>query len=360
MSSLAELMPDLTKTYGKNIGGKGHLLPDMMRLPTGDFPLDLAIGGGIPMGRITEIYGGEGSGKTNKALQLIASFQQRHSDKKCAFVDIEGTFDPEWARKFGVCVEELYFFRPNYAEQAVDIVEAILCADDCGLVVVDSIAAMVTIRESEQSAEKSDVGGEAQAVKKLVRKSTLALNRAVQEGRIPTLVLINQTRSKIGVMYGSPETTPGGNAKNFFCSMRLRIYGKNEMDASVSKVLPAVKHTTVTVQKWKCPIVAHSAEYDIVMIPHKGMPVGYCNEWSVIKKYLEDWKQLIKDGTKGYKLFGKPYKTLTEIRAHIEGDKEFGNTVKEYIFERAKKEASATGINEEKEDGEPIPEESQA
>lgn len=349
--SMDALMGDIQKTYGDTIGGKGATLPDLPRLPFGLFGVTLQSGGGIPWGRITEIYGAEGSGKTNLCLGLVANAQKLYPDKKVAWVDVENTFDKEWAAKWGVNAEDLYILRPQFAEQTVDIVEALLYTEDCGLIIIDSLAAMVTIRESEQSAEKSDVGGEAQAIKKLVKKAGLALNEGLKKNDLKALVCVNQTRSKIGVMFGSPETTPGGMTKNFYYSMRLRVYGSDVMDTKVSKMMPVRKKTIVTMIKWKCPIVNKASEFETVMIPHKGMKVGEANDWSLIQKYLEDYGEFgkAKNG-KGYIMLGEEYPTIKAARNRVETDFEFGSKVKDMIIKAAVDEAKGDGINEDKGD----------
>ncbi len=211
----AELEKSFQKSYGQGIGGLGHQYADIERIPTGFYPFDKASAGGIPRGKITELYGVESSCKTNIAMRLIANAQKLWPEKKNVWFDVEASYDKKWAKKWGVDTDALYTFRPDYGESLVDMLEGCLSEPDCGLVVIDSLAAIVTTRELEQSAEKQDVGGSGMVISKMIRKTTAALTRAEKEGSFPTLLCINQTRTKIGVTFGNPECVHGDTCVNF-------------------------------------------------------------------------------------------------------------------------------------------------
>ena len=268
-----------------------------------------------------EIYGPESSGKTTLALNAVAAYQARYPDNPCVYVDMENSLDPKWAAKLGVDVTRLQVVEPDFAEHVVDIIEGVLSADDAGLVVLDSIAAMVTLRESEQSAEKADVGGQALVVGRLMRKACVALKRARERGNYTGLICINQIRSKIGVMYGSPETTPGGNAPKFFAAMRIRTYAKPIVIATLTKEHPAKILCSITLKKWKVPIVAARAEWDMALLRHAGLEPGEVDNWPLLEKYLRAYG-LLKQIKGGWELYGEVYKTLGACRTRVVQDAE--------------------------------------
>ncbi len=186
-------------------------------IPTGALALDLALGvGGVPKGRIVEIFGPESSGKTTLALHIIAEAQR--AGGLAAFIDAEHAFDPAYAGAIGVDLENLYFSQPDNGEQALEIADTLVRSGALDLVVVDSVAALVPRAEIEGEMGDSHVGLQARLMSQALRKLSGSLSRSGT-----TAVFINQLREKIGVMFGSPETTPGGRALKFYASVRLDI-----------------------------------------------------------------------------------------------------------------------------------------
>ncbi|TVM16268.1 recombinase RecA [Oceanidesulfovibrio indonesiensis] len=187
-------------------------------IPTGSIGLDIALGvGGIPRGRVSEIYGPESSGKTTLALHVIAECQKRGGT--AAFIDAEHALDVNYARRLGVKTEELLISQPDYGEQALDIADMLVRSAAVDVVVVDSVAALIPQAELEGNMGETQVGGHARLMSHAMRKLTGTIHKSQT-----SVVFINQTRMKIGTMgYGSPETTTGGNALKFYCSMRLDI-----------------------------------------------------------------------------------------------------------------------------------------
>jgi recombination protein RecA len=267
------VMQKINKDYGKNtvLVADDMSSVDVPRIETGIFSLDLAMGGGIPRGRVTMFFGLKSSGKTTNSLRAVAKAQRKCAlcnqvaiwdiqetvdektgevkvtrsgkclsckDKfrpmKCVWVDAEGAFDIRWARVLGVWTDELHLMRPETAEQTVDVVDAILRTQACDLMVLDSIAALVPIDEIEQSSEKWQQGLQPRLVNKMCRKINSALN---ETGRTmytaPTVILLNQVRMKIGVMFGNPETRPGGMMQEFITSVEIRSWsGKVILDGT--------------------------------------------------------------------------------------------------------------------------------
>lgn len=330
MATTAELVAKFRKTYGAAVVDYGAKLKECLRIPTGLFALDLATGGGFPRGRASIVFGPESSGKTSVSLKAIAQHQKLWPELTCVFVDIENSLEPAWATQLGVDMSKLLVVKPDFAEQAIDMVESFLYAADIGLVVVDSLAALITTNEAEKSAEGAVVGGSALAIGKLVRKSTLAFRAAEKEGRYPTLIYINQTRFKIGVMHGNPEDMPGGNGPKFQSALTLRCYGKNVIDNKVSKTMPVRKHTSVVVRKWKVPIVATNCEYEMVTIPHDGLEVGQVDDWNLIAAYLKDYGLLTKDKG-GWTFDGTAYPTQTALREKAASDPLFNLYLKDKV-----------------------------
>lgn len=217
------LLPIIIKEI-KSKFGEGSIMKlsetrkvDVNAIPTGSLSLDIALGiGGLPRGRIVEIYGGESSGKTTLALHIIAEVQKRGG--LCAFIDAENALDPEYAQKIGVNVEDLLLSQPDSAEQALDIVETLIKSSSIDLVVIDSVAALVPEAELEGKVGEMQIGLQARLMSQLLRKIT-----AVAAKTATTVIFINQTRMKIGVFFGNPETTPGGKALKFHSSIRMEI-----------------------------------------------------------------------------------------------------------------------------------------
>lgn len=347
----SEIEANFKKKYGDAIGGQGPELPRIERVSTGYFMLDLSTKGGIPKGCCTIIYGPESSCKTTIALKTIAQHQKAWPDQACFFFDIENSYDPEWARKLGVDVESLHVYRPEYAEMAVDMVEQALAASDTGIVVLDSIAALTTSAEIEDPADKAQVGGAARIVSKLVRKVNTQLNLAAKAGRMPAMVYINQIRNKIGVLYGDPETMPGGNAIKFQSSMTIRLYGRAKEDKTVSKAIAPVREIRSIVKKHKVQIIGTHAEWDIVMVPHKGLSIGEADDWNTLLNLMKKHGLLAKDGNKGWVMDGGEYKNQQEVKEALLDDPVLLAEVRELLFDRVEAALHGTIIGDVAEAG---------
>ncbi len=356
MQTVKNVVAELQKNMGKTVISEGVDWEEAPRLPTGVFPFDLATGGGFPRGRLSVVYGPESSMKTTLALLAIAHSQRTEPDKKCIFVDVESAYDPSWGEKLGVDNKKMIYVRPDYAEQAVDIIEALLYAEDAAVLVVDSLAALITQNEIKNSAETAVVGGSGLVIGKFYRKSTLALNKARGIGRYPALIAINQIRMKIGVMYGNPETMPGGNAVKFASSLTVRIYGKDEMDKKVSSALPAWKHIKGVIKKFKVPVLATNFEVKVATMPNPivNLKVGQVYDWNTVYNYMKDVGMLVKQDKKGWLLMGNPYNTVDEIKDRYFKEVEFAATLKGLLIEEVKSKGAITPEGEE--DAGPDPE----
>ena len=235
---LNEALKAIEKEYGKGsimkLGDRANVAIDA--IPSGSIALDVALGiGGYPKGRIIEIFGPESSGKTTLALHAIAECQKMGG--RCAFIDAENAIDPQYAKALGVDIDELILSQPDSGEQALDICEVLVKSGAIDLVVIDSVAALVPQAELDGEMGDSSVGLQARLMSKAMRKLAGAMNHSNT-----TAIFINQLREKVGVMFGNPETTPGGRALKFYSSVRLDVRRgetlKNGTDAygSITKI----------------------------------------------------------------------------------------------------------------------------
>lgn len=217
--ALAAALSQIEKNYGKGSVMKlGHKISmNVESIPTGSIGLDIALGvGGIPKGRVIEIFGPESSGKTTLTLHMIAECQKKGGT--CAFIDAEHALDPVYAKKLGVNTDELIISQPDNGEQALEIADTLIRSGAIDMIVVDSVAALVPKAEIDGEMGDSHMGLQARLMSQALRKLTASTSRTGC-----TMIFINQIRMKIGVMFGSPETTTGGNALKFYASVRIDI-----------------------------------------------------------------------------------------------------------------------------------------
>jgi recombination protein RecA len=236
--ALDAALAQIERSFGKGsimkLGAQEHL--EVEAIPTGSLGLDLALGvGGVPKGRVVEIFGPESSGKTTLTLHIIAECQKKGGT--CAFIDAEHALDPVYARKLGVNIDDLLISQPDTGEQALEIADTLVRSGAIDVLVVDSVAALVPKAELEGEMGDSHMGLQARLMSQALRKLTGSISKSNT-----TIIFINQIRMKIGVMFGNPETTTGGNALKFYASVRLdirrtgAIKEKDEVIGSTTKV----------------------------------------------------------------------------------------------------------------------------
>ena len=290
--ALEMALGQIEKQYGKGsvmkMGEKNTMAIES--IPTGALALDLALGiGGLPRGRVTEIYGPESSGKTTLATHVVAEAQRNGG--VCAYIDAEHAMDPVYAKAIGVDIDELLISQPDTGEQALEIADMLIRSGALDVVVIDSVAALTPRAEIEGEMGDTHVGLQARLMSQALRKLTGNLNKSKT-----ICIFINQLREKIGVMFGSPETTPGGRALKFYSSVRLDIRRIESIKDGVEVV---GNRTRVKVVKNKVSPPFKQAEFDIMYgtgISREGSVLDLAVEEAIVKKsgawYTYDGEQL--------------------------------------------------------------------
>lgn len=310
--ALEAALGQIEKQYGKgSIMKLGEQEANMQveAIPTGSLSLDIALGvGGVPKGRIVEIYGPESSGKTTVALHMVAEVQKRGGI--AGFIDAEHALDPVYARNIGVDIDNLYISQPDSGEQALEITETMVRSGAVDIVIVDSVAALVPKAEIDGDMGESHVGLQARLMSQALRKLTSIISKSNC-----VVIFINQLREKVGVMFGSPETTTGGRALKFYSSVRLDVRRVETLKQGGDMV---GNHTRVKVVKNKVAPPFKQAEFDIMFgtgISREGDILDLAVECSVVNKsgawYAYEGNK-IGQGRENAKIFLKEHPQIAE------------------------------------------------
>lgn len=325
-NSLEELLESLRGKFGEGavmkLGDARKV--DVAVIPTGSFSLDLALGvGGLPRGRIVEIYGPEGSGKTTLSLNVVAQAQKQGG--KAAYIDAEHALDPEYAAKLGVKINDLLISQPDNGEEALNILESLVRSGIISVIVVDSVAALTPRAEIEGEMGAQFIGLQARMMSQALRKLT-----AISAKSNTLIIFINQLRMKIGIMFGNPETTPGGRALKFYASVRIDV----RRIAQVKKGDEIVgSRTKAKVVKNKVAAPFKQAEFDIMY----GEGISY--EADVLNAGLK--AGVVTKSGASYSFEGERLGTgFDNIREKLKEDKKLLNEIKKKILKNPKLESS--------------------
>ncbi len=291
-------------------------------IPTGSLSLDLALGvGGVPRGRVVEIFGPESSGKTTLALHIVAEAQKKGGS--AAFVDAEHAMDPEYAKNLGVNIDDLLVSQPDTGEQALEITETLVRSNAVDVIVIDSVAALVPKAEIEGEMGDSHMGLQARLMSQALRKLAGAISKSKA-----TVIFINQIRMKLGILFGNPETTPGGNALKFYSSVRLDIRRAKQIKEGDNAI---GNHVRVKVVKNKVAPPFKVAEFDIMF------GTGISREGDLLELALK-YGLIIKSGAwfayKGNKIGQGRESAKQYLRDH----KDIAKTIEKEVIEKAKTE----------------------
>ena len=319
-ATLDKTIDSLTKRFGEGTImrlGEGHNL-HIQVVPTGSISLDIALGvGGVPRGRIIEIYGPESSGKTTLCQHIVSEAQKLGGI--CAFIDMEHALDPSYAAKCGVDVDNLYVSQPDTGEQALEIADALIRSGAMDVVVIDSVAALVPRAEIEGEMGDTHVGLQARLMSQALRK----LSGAIKQTNT-VVIFTNQLREKIGVMFGNPETTPGGNALKFYASVRLDIRRIQAIKAGNDVI---GNRTRVKVKKNKVAPPFTECEFDIMYnegISKTGDVLDLATNFNIVDKrgaYFRYNDMLLGQGRENAKVFLAENPTiLLELERRIRGE----------------------------------------
>ena len=324
--TLEQVLLDIEKQFGKGaimkLGEGG--LKDIDVVSSGSLALDIALGvGGYPKGRIIEIYGPESSGKTTFALHAIAEVQK--TGGKAAFIDAEHALDPVYAKKLGVNINDLLLSQPDTGEQALEICEALVRSEAMSIIVIDSVAALVPQAEIEGEMGDSHVGLQARLMSQALRKLSGAINKTNT-----ICIFINQLREKVGVMFGNPETTPGGRALKFYSSIRLDVRRAEQIKQGTDVI---GNKTVVKVVKNKVAPPFKTAEVDIMYgegVSKEGEIVDIASNLGIIDKsgaWFSYYGEKIGQGKENVKLLLKENKALfdeinSKVREHYNFNKD--------------------------------------
>ncbi|MCI8567910.1 MAG: recombinase RecA [Bacilli bacterium] len=319
--TLDQVLADIEKQFGKGsimkLGDNHHMQIDVT--PSGSLSLDIALGvGGYPKGRIIEIYGPESSGKTTFALHAIAEIQKRGG--RAAFIDAEHALDPAYAKNLGVDINELLLAQPDTGEQALEICEALVRSEAVNIVVIDSVAALVPQAEIDGEMGDSHVGLQARLMSQALRKLSGTINKTKT-----TAIFINQLREKVGVMFGNPETTPGGRALKFYSTIRLEVRRGEALKMGDGVV---GNKTNVKVVKNKVAPPFRTAVVDIMYgegVSHEGEIIDLATEVGALDKagaWYSYKGEKIGQGKENVKLFLKDHSEITnelekQVRAYF-------------------------------------------
>lgn len=276
---LGALMAQAQKVHGANVIRSAELKPRYRHIPTGIFSLDMALHGGFPEGAISLVYGRASGGKTTTCMRAVANAQKKYPDMAAVFVDIEGTYQPEWGEKHGIDNSRLLLIQPTSGEQALDLAAASVSAQEVSIILTDSLAALTPGKELEKSMEDLTVGEQGKLIARFCRVSNSRMNEEKKRGHRPTMIWINQWRQKIGVMFGDPRVLPGGEAQHYFASTKVEIKNKEVMGKDTEgRQIPDHNMHSFKIDKNKVGTGIREGEFKMIRNPDSPLGMGFMDE----------------------------------------------------------------------------------
>lgn len=292
-NELKETFAAVEKRYGAQghrVVRNGRSVPQPYRLSTGCFMLDFALLGGIPSGRISMVLGSKHSGKSMISCKIIGNVQKQFPDQRAVYIDVEKTFDPVWAEKLGCDVDNLYVVEAESGEMAVDIADAVVGSKETSLLVLDSLAALVPVKEIDSSVEDQHMALQARLIGRALRKLQAGILKERLRGHEVSVLLINQWRTNIGVMFGDPRTAPGGKAAEHFPSLIWTMKNKEKTgkDSNDIEIVEENEHA-FTISKWKCNNGPRTGEFRLVRTnrPEESLSEGDIDDSKTILAYAK-------------------------------------------------------------------------
>lgn len=283
-TELSATIHETNKTYGVGTIHSARHTPPITYLHSGVFSLDYALYGGIPEGFATQIYGLQSSGKTTLAYRYVASALGKYPEKSVMWLDLEGTFDPDWATQNGVAdLDRLFIAKPDTGELAVDIAEAAMNSLETSLVVVDSVPALIPFKTVEESAQKDHIAATAKLVGKLCSRVTQSWTKEKKRGHYVTVIFINQFRTNIGQLYGDPRILPGGRQLQYIPSVSIEVKNKeNRGKGENENGMVEFNEHSFSITKAKVPTATRVGEFNIVTSVYNPLGIGSVDDYSTV------------------------------------------------------------------------------
>ena len=321
VSEIDKVISQVKKSKGDQAILNGSSMPISNHIPTGSFMLDFGLLGGVAEGYATMLYGVESSGKTAIAKKIAGQFQKKYPDKKVAWVDVEGMFDADWATKLGANTDDMVVSRPETGQEAVDVMEAMMHPVEVGLVVLDSIPACTPYKVLDKSSEDLTMGELARLMGIMCSKIIMAWNKERKRNHWVTVILMNQYRYKIGVMFGDPRTLPGGRQINHMPSTKVELKNKEVMgvDRHNNEVVEYNEHE-FKLTKTKHGSSIKQGQFKLTINPdnEKGYNTGQCMDTTTVCTYAKKMG-LVTGGGSNWRIEGvdEKFRTLADIEQYL-------------------------------------------
>lgn len=331
---LGKAIEGIAKLHGTNVIRSAELRPKFKHIPTNIFTLDLGLLGGIPEGAISLIYGRNAGGKTTLTMRAIGSAQAKYPDMAAVFIDLEGTYEPQWGERHGVDNSRMVLVQPESGEQALDLARAMVKAGEVSVIAVDSLAALVPMKEQEKSMEDLTVGEQGRLISRFCRVVQSDMLSERKRAHRPAMLWINQFRMKIGTMFGDPRTLPGGEAQHYAASVKIEMKNKEIMgkDAHGFQTVDHNDHSFV-IAKNKIGTALREGEFTMIRNPDNVLGAGFIDEAQSVINWARAYGHITGGGS-SWRVDGIEGKfgRLQDIADHLYSDDEFFENFKQRLI----------------------------